>query len=99
MPVTILEKFSSKYLLTKVYENFQCIHSIRGTLSTILVVASSGGALLGFSAGNLLPYEFGPWLSLIFPILFLITYAFMPETPYFLMKSDRMEVCLLLIVY
>lgn len=73
----------------------QFIYSVRGTLSTILVVASSGGAFLGFLAGHLLPYELGPWISLAFPIAFLCTYSFMPETPYFLMKSNRMEVCLL----
>lgn len=68
--------------------------SIRGTLSTILVIANYGGALIGIAVGYFITYELGLWLSMLFPILFFALYAFMPETPYYLMKSNRMEVCL-----
>lgn len=65
--------------------------TIRGTLCTILVLASNGGVLLGFIFGHFLAYEQTPRISIIFPILFLIFYSFMPETPYYLMHSNRLK--------
>lgn len=65
---------------------------IRGTLNTILVVATSGGTLIGFIAGHFLGYAEAPRLFLLFPILFIVSYSFMPETPYYLMKINRVKV-------
>lgn len=56
------------------------------------MLASSGGALLGFLAGHYLSYEEIPRISLVFPILFVAFFSFMPETPYYLMKINQMEV-------
>ncbi|XP_031630517.1 facilitated trehalose transporter Tret1-like [Contarinia nasturtii] len=64
---------------------------IRGTLCTILVLGSTGGVLLGFVAGHFLDYSETPRISLMFPILFIAFFSFMPETPYYLMKTNRME--------
>lgn len=73
--------------------SFFCICSVRGTLNTILVVATSGGTLLGLLAGHFLGYAVAPRLFLLFPVVFIVTCSFMPETPYYLMKVNRMEVC------
>ena len=67
-------------------------YRIRGTLCTILVLGSTGGVLLGFIAGHFLEYAEAPRFALIFPILYIAFFSFMPETPYYLMKTNRMEV-------
>ncbi|XP_055317544.1 facilitated trehalose transporter Tret1-like [Sitodiplosis mosellana] len=64
---------------------------IRGTLCTILVLGSTGGVLLGFVAGHFLEYAETPRIALMFPILYIALFSFMPETPYYLMKTNRME--------
>lgn len=69
-------------------------HRVRGRLCTVLVLASSGGTLLGFMAGHFLEYAETPRFSLLFSVLFIATFSFMPETPYYLMKTNRMEVCI-----
>lgn len=56
------------------------------------MLASSGGVLLGFLAGHYLSYEETPRIALVFPILFVAFFSFMPETPYYLMKTNHMEV-------
>lgn len=68
--------------------------SVRGALGTVLVIAFSGGEMVGYITGHFLVYETGAWLCLSFSVLFFILYTFMPETPYYLMKTNRMEVCL-----
>lgn len=72
---------------------FTRTHRVRGTLNTMLVVATSGGTLIGLLAGHFLGYVEAPRYFLLFPVLFIVLYSFMPETPYYLMKINRMEVC------
>lgn len=67
-------------------------YRIRGTLCSILVLGSTGGVLLGFIAGHFLEYAETPQFALMFPILYIAFFSFFPETPYYLMKSNRMEV-------
>lgn len=49
--------------------------------------------MIGFKAGHFLNYDLGPWFCLSFPVLFFVLYSFMHETPYYLMKNNRVEVC------
>lgn len=72
---------------------FFAFRRVRGTLNTMLVVATSGGTLIGLLAGHFLAYATAPRIFLLFPILFIVSCSFMPETPYYLMKVNRMEVC------
>lgn len=68
------------------------VRRIRGQLNTILVVATSGGTFVGFVAGQFMDYADAPRIFLIFPVLFIVLCSFMPETPYYLMKTNRIEV-------
>lgn len=72
---------------------------IRGTLCSILVLISSFGVLLGFMAGHYLEYSETPRFALMFPILYIAFYSFMPETPYYLMKTNRIEVRIFFLVF
>lgn len=71
----------------------------RGGLGVLLVLQGNAGSLLGFLIAHFLHYELGLWLCLLFPALFLSLYSFMPETPNYLMKTNRIEVCLVIANY
>lgn len=66
---------------------FRC----RGALSSLLVLMSNFGILLGFAAGHFLSYEAVPRFFMIISILFIAIYSFMPETPYYLIKINEIE--------
>lgn len=66
--------------------------SSRGRLGILLMLQGSVGTLIGVAIGYFLSYEVGLWLCLLFPVTFLVLFAFMAETPYYLMKRNRMEV-------
>lgn len=68
-------------------------HSTRGRLGVLLVLQANVGSLIGFVIAHFLSYEVGLWLCLLFPALFLVLYSIMPDTPYYLMQANRMEVC------
>lgn len=47
------------------------------------------GILFAFVAGTYLSYSVGPKLFLALPIVFLLAFVFLPETPqYFIAKGD-----------
>lgn len=49
--------------------------------------------MVGYITGHFLEYETGAWVCLSFSVLFFVLYSFMPETPYYLMKTARIKVC------
>lgn len=55
------------------------------------MLCSCGGVVLGFVAGHYLDYHEIPLITMIFPITFFVLYSLMPETPYYLMKINRLE--------
>lgn len=57
-----------------------------------MTLASHGGVLIGFLFGNYLSYDSIPKISLIFPALFIVTYPFFPESPWFLLKAKKFKV-------
>lgn len=64
---------------------------IRGFLASILPVSIVVGLLLINILGNYLPMDTTAIIASILPILLLITYYFMPESPYFFLIKDRVE--------
>lgn len=91
MKLSLTQKYSTKKMVTLLV----CFYRSRGGLGVLLVLQGNAGALIGFVIGHFLPYELGLWLCLLFPALFLAFYSFMPETPNYLIKTNRIEVCLL----
>ncbi|GJQ83656.1 hypothetical protein Trydic_g14366 [Trypoxylus dichotomus] len=63
-------------------------NDIRGRLGTSLILLKQVGSLIVLTAG---PYVSYTWLGIIAaipPATFVITFSFMPESPYYLMKID-----------
>lgn len=64
--------------------------SIRGALASMLTVATNGGVLTGFIVGNFFDYNTVPKILIGFPVLFVICYQFFPESPWYLVHSNRL---------
>lgn len=100
IPVMVAEVAEDRYMSPIQFDSMEFLiflfsfHRSRGGLGVLLVLQGNAGSLLGFVIAHFLNYDLGLWLCLLFPALFLAMYSFMPETPSYLMKTNRMEVCL-----
>lgn len=72
---------------------FIFFYRVRGTYCCLLVVFCNLGILLSFIMGSFISYAMTPIILLTLPIVFLLTFPFFPETPHFLIKNGRLEVC------
>ena len=63
--------------------------SIRGILITIMKISINFGSLTVTIAGAYLSYDTLNFVSLFIPILFIATFSFMPETPYFYLQQNK----------
>lgn len=64
---------------------------IRGALSTMFAGLLWAGTLFEFTIGPVVSYNTLLCLSFVVPMLFLATFGFMPESPYFLLMRRRNE--------
>lgn len=65
---------------------------IRGTLGSLLLVCTNIGTLMSFVAGAYIEYSLFPCIMIVFPLMFLIAFYFLPETPQYLLQLDKVEV-------
>ncbi|XP_001602903.1 facilitated trehalose transporter Tret1 isoform X1 [Nasonia vitripennis] len=64
---------------------------IRGALGSLLVFAINIGILLAFATGPFMPYKAFGVFSMAFPLVFMLTFYFMPETPVYLVRKRRID--------
>lgn len=64
---------------------------IRGLLSSALVFFCNVGVLCAFVIGHFFSYKVASTIYTIFPILFCISVYFLPETPVFLMRDNKIS--------
>lgn len=58
-----------------------------------MAVMQYGGIWTGYIIGALTPYHIIPFIMIPFPIAFLLSLLVcVPETPYFLLKTNKREV-------
>lgn len=65
---------------------------IRGVLASALTLTMNLGILIGFIFGYLFEYSLVPKMMLAIPLLFLVTFYFFPESPWYLMKRNKINV-------
>lgn len=65
--------------------------NLRGILLLILRTSLQTGSLIVLIFGAYLPYELMNLALLLMPLLYIITFAFIPESPYYLLLHDRKE--------
>lgn len=68
--------------------------NVRGTLGSTLLLSCNFGLLLSYIFGNYFNYSVVPIIYMAFPLIFLICFYFMPDTPKYLADNNRFEVCL-----
>lgn len=64
---------------------------IRGNLGSILAVAGKLGILIEFTIGPFLSVRNLALVSLVGPCLFLVTFIWLPESPYHLMRCNTKQ--------
>ncbi|XP_034668658.1 facilitated trehalose transporter Tret1 [Drosophila subobscura] len=65
--------------------------SVRGILGTYLVVTCNGGVVLAFILGYFFDYITVSWIVSTLSFVFVGCFWFMPETPQYLAKQNRVE--------
>ncbi|CAG5055143.1 unnamed protein product [Parnassius apollo] len=82
---------SGSYVVTPLYIKEVSEDSIRGTLGSLVVLSQNLGNLLVYIAGEYLCYNTTLWMCLSVPLLHLLIFVIMPETPSYLLKSGKVE--------
>ncbi|CAB3229677.1 unnamed protein product [Arctia plantaginis] len=82
---------SGSYVVTPLYIKEISEDSIRGTLGSLVVLSQNLGNLMAYILGEYLSYHAMLWVCLTVPILHLILFTTMPETPSYLLKCGKVE--------
>ncbi|XP_050442167.1 facilitated trehalose transporter Tret1-2 homolog isoform X3 [Adelges cooleyi] len=64
---------------------------VRGALSTVFAIQLAGGLLFEFVIGPLVTYRTLNITSALVPVIFLIMFIWVPESPYYLLKKGRRD--------
>ncbi|KOX72175.1 Facilitated trehalose transporter Tret1 [Melipona quadrifasciata] len=64
---------------------------IRGMLGSLMVFVLNGGILFAYVLGALLPYQWYSITMFAFPLLYIATFLFVPESPVYLIRSNRIN--------
>lgn len=57
-----------------------------------MLVNCNIGVLVSFIAGSYLSYQTVPYIMIVLPIIFVCAFSFLPQTPQFLLKYDKLQV-------
>lgn len=64
---------------------------VRGSISTLLTVMAKLGILYAYSIGPYVSVRLMAWLAIIPAVVFLVTFIFLPESPYYLLGKNENE--------
>lgn len=59
----------------------------------MLLLSLNCGIVLGYAVSSSHPYRTVPLVMMVMPVLFVVGFSCMPETPQFLLKSGKPKVC------
>ncbi|CAK1543413.1 unnamed protein product [Leptosia nina] len=82
---------SGSYVVTPLYIKEISEDSIRGTLGSLVVLSQNLGNLAVYLLGEYLSYHATLWICLAVPLIHLLVFCTMPETPSFLLKTGKVE--------
>lgn len=69
-----------------------CSDSVRGTMSSFGFLTNSIGSLVAYCVAIYVDYRGQAMFGLIIPCLFAFVFYFVPESPVYLQKKNRIEV-------
>uniref|UniRef100_A0A2M4CML1 Facilitated trehalose transporter Tret1 n=1 Tax=Anopheles darlingi TaxID=43151 RepID=A0A2M4CML1_ANODA len=73
------------YSVTPIYLGEISSDAVRGSTGVLVTVMAKLAFLLQYSIGPYVGFRALAWISLAFPALFCVVFAWMPETPYYLL--------------
>lgn len=79
------------YVVCPMYIGEIADKKIRGSLGSLIKLMVTLGELYGHAVGPFVSYECLAYISAIIPIIFFLTFIWMPESPYYLLMRDRQE--------
>lgn len=79
------------FVLVPMYVSEISEDKVRGVLGSFFIFSINFGTLIMFVAGNYLSYSLVPRIMISFPIIFALTFVFMPESPQHLLKCGRVQ--------
>lgn len=82
---------SGAYVVTPLYIKEISEDSIRGTLGSLVILSQNMGNLVVYLLGEYLSYHTILWVCLAVPVLHMILFTTMPETPSYLLKCGKVE--------
>ncbi|XP_045505504.1 facilitated trehalose transporter Tret1-like [Colias croceus] len=82
---------SGSYVVTPLYIKEISEDSIRGTLGSLVVLSQNLGNLVVFLLGEYLCYQATLWILLAVPLIHLLVFPIMPETPSYMLKTGKVE--------
>lgn len=77
------------FVLVPLYISEIAEDKLRGTLGSYFIFSINFGTLLMFVAGSYLSYSLVPKLMISLPIIFALTFVFLPETPQHLLACGK----------
>jgi MFS family permease len=77
------------FVLVPLYISEISENNVRGILGSFFIFSINFGTLLMFVAGSYLSYSLVPKLMISLPIIFVLTFVFLPETPQHLLKCGK----------
>ncbi|XP_038208066.1 facilitated trehalose transporter Tret1-like [Zerene cesonia] len=79
------------YTVAPMYTGEIATSEVRGALSTLITLMNKVGILSQFCIGPFVTMRTLAAINLILPITFVITFIFLPESPYYYLKFERSE--------
>ncbi|OWR44135.1 facilitated trehalose transporter Tret1-like [Danaus plexippus] len=79
------------YTVAPMYTGEIATNEVRGALSTLITLLNKVGILGQYCIGPFVSMRTLAGINLILPITFVITFIFLPESPYYYLKFERSE--------
>ncbi|XP_061723997.1 solute carrier family 2, facilitated glucose transporter member 8-like [Cydia pomonella] len=79
------------YVVTPLYLKEIASDNVRGALGSLFILSQNLGYLVVYVAGDLLSFASVLWLCTAVPVLHLVAFLAMPETPVFLVKQGKIQ--------
>lgn len=70
---------------------------IRGRLGSMTNFIRNVGILFGYILGAVVEYSYIPWICVVFPVIFMIVFVAIPNTPQYYLEKGNIQVSFLII--
>ncbi|KAM0727139.1 Facilitated trehalose transporter Tret1 [Formica fusca] len=77
------------YVVCPMYIGEIADKEIRGALGSLIKLMVTFGELYAHAVGPFVSYEYLSYICLLLPLIFFLTFPWMPESPYFLLMRNR----------